>query len=730
MAEARRFGHGAGGTGELLMLEVDAALELILKNTHILPAEPARHAHELLGHILADDVASDIDSPPFDKSIMDGYAVRSADAASGKTLTVIEEVAAGRVPTRVVGPGEATRVMTGAPIPDGADAVIPHEETDLAGNTVRLRDTVPRGKHILTRGREMKAGEVVVPAGTLVTPATIGLLASVGRTAIRVIRTPRLAIISTGDELVEPAERPGPSQIRNSNGPMLVALAMQARCGSSISRHRPRRPGDPCRPCSRRARFVDIVVLSGGVSAGKFDFVPDVLRELGVQAHFHKVRMKPGKPLLFGTRGNTLVFGLPGNPVSSFVGFELFVRPALRKMGGHAIPGPTFVPMPLAAELKTRNDRPTYLPGRLETTPRLSRARFGVVRLGRPARHVECRRPDRRRGRRYRPSRRHDGSDTTLKHVIDSSQGLRMYDPAIPRSRVFLPAILSGLLLYAAFFPLNLGFLAWIAIVPLLSLVRANARSRRIYFATFVGGLFCYVPAIQWIRVAHPAMYGAWIFLAIVCSLFLVMTLALIRKLDRAGVPLWLSAPIGFIAVEYFRSHFPTGYTWMEFINARHPIGFGWYMVGHTQHDYLSLIQIADITGAYGVTFLVVLVNAAIWSVFQRSLTVRTWLRMSGDVPPVSFRPSLVAMALLLATFAYGMIPPKKYGDGPRVALIQGNIAQDVKNQNGQAMWEHFEALADQAAHVPSQMKAGPHRLAGDVVRVRVVRCGFRRRPI
>src|SRR5437763_14267293 len=119
------------------------------------------------------------------------------------------------------------------------------------------------------------------------------------------------------------------------------------------------------------------------------------------------------------------------------------------------------------------------------------------------------------------------------------SQGLRMYDPQLPRSRVFLPAILSGLLLYASFFPLNLGFLAWIALVPFMSLVRANARSRRIYFAAFVGGLFCYVPAIQWIRVAHPAMYGAWVFLSIVCSLFLVMTLALIRKLDRLGVPLW-----------------------------------------------------------------------------------------------------------------------------------------------------------------------------------------------
>jgi apolipoprotein N-acyltransferase len=290
------------------------------------------------------------------------------------------------------------------------------------------------------------------------------------------------------------------------------------------------------------------------------------------------------------------------------------------------------------------------------------------------------------------------------------SQGLRMYDPQIPRSRVYLPAILSGLLLYASFFPLNLGFLAWIALVPFLSLVRANARSRRICLAAFVGGLFCFVPAIQWIRVAHPAMYGAWIFLAIVCSLFLVMTLALIRKLDRVGVPLWLSAPIAFIAIEYFRSHFPTGYTWMEMFNARHPIGFGWYMIGHTQHDYLQLIQIADITGVYGVTFLVVMFNAVIWSLAERRPEVRAWLRVPGVVAPPSLRPSAIAIGLLLATFVYGVIQTNgnNFAEGPRVALIQGNLPQDVKNTKGREMVEHFGKLATEAADSPSDQGERP----------------------
>jgi apolipoprotein N-acyltransferase len=282
-----------------------------------------------------------------------------------------------------------------------------------------------------------------------------------------------------------------------------------------------------------------------------------------------------------------------------------------------------------------------------------------------------------------------------------------MYDPNLPRSRVFLPAILSGLLLYAAFFPLNLGFLAWVSLVPFLSLVRANARSRRIYFAAFVGGLFCYVPAIQWIRVAHPAMYGAWIFLAICCSIFLVMTLAIIRKLDRTGLPLWLSAPFGFIAMEYFRSHFPTGYTWMEMFNARHPIGFGWYMIGHTQHDFSSLSQIADLTGVYGVSFIVVVVNAALWLAFEKNALLRVWLRHIREPQPTGLRPAIVAATLLAVSVVYGVFRTnhEQFADGPRVALIQGNLEQDIKNQNGKAMWEHFDRLANQAVDVKPDQK-------------------------
>lgn len=349
------------------MVEVAVALETVLGRAALLPVETTLLPHAA-GRVLAADVFSDIDSPPYTKALMDGYAVRSADLRAPAVLKVIEEVAAGRVPTLVVLEGEATRIMTGAPIPDGADAVVPHEETEPTADGVRVRRAVAAGESVLPRGREMRAGEVVVPAGTVITPQAIGLLAAVGRSSVPVRRAPRLAIVVTGDELVEAVERPGPGQIRNSNGPMLWALAEQS---GAVVEYLGIAPDDRERLRELIARALDaadVLVLAGGVSAGKFDLVPEVLTGLGVTAHFHKVRLKPGKPLLFGSRADRLVFGLPGNPVSSFVGFVLFVRPALRKMMGNAMPGPAFVPIPLAAPFAARNDRPTYAPGRLELT--------------------------------------------------------------------------------------------------------------------------------------------------------------------------------------------------------------------------------------------------------------------------------------------------------------------------------------------------------------------------
>jgi len=329
---------------------------------------PAPISHELLGQVLAEDIVSDIDMPPFDKSLMDGFAVRSADLPEGKAvLAVAEEVTAGQTPKRQVQPGQATKIMTGAPIPAGADAVVMIERSKPGTNgRVEIDDRPPRpGQNVMPRGREMRKGEVVLSAGTELRPQEFGTLAAVGKTTIAVIPRPRVAILCTGDEIVDASQQPKPGQIRNGNGPMLQAQV--ARAGAipqylGIARDRV----EELRTRIKEGLQSDLLVLSGGVSAGKLDLVPGVLQELSVQAHFHKVEMKPGKPVFFGTQERTLVFGLPGNPVSALACFELFVRPAIRQLAGHAKSGPFFVEATLAEDFVYKTDRPTYYPSWLE----------------------------------------------------------------------------------------------------------------------------------------------------------------------------------------------------------------------------------------------------------------------------------------------------------------------------------------------------------------------------
>jgi molybdopterin molybdotransferase len=353
------------------MLRVADAQSIVLQHVRPLPPETALLASGALGHVLAEDVASDLDVPPHDKAMMDGYAVRSADLSEGRAvLQVIEEITAGQTPRQTVGTGQAARIMTGAPLPAGADAVVMVERTRMRDDgRVEIEDRPPKsGQNVLPRGREMRAGELVLTAGTVLRPQEFGLLATLGRTAVQIIPAPRVAILTTGDEVVEANQKPGPGQIRNSNGPMLSAQTVRA--GGlphylGIARDRL----DSLRPLIAAGLHHHVLLLSGGVSAGKLDLVPGVLQEAGVQAHFHKVEMKPGKPIFFGTTARgTLVFGLPGNPVSSFVCFELFVRPALRRLLGHADAGPMTVSATLAEDFDYRTDRPTYHPARLEVT--------------------------------------------------------------------------------------------------------------------------------------------------------------------------------------------------------------------------------------------------------------------------------------------------------------------------------------------------------------------------
>jgi len=351
----------------MALLQVAEAQQLILLHSHCLPAETVPISSALLGRVLAEDIASDIDSPPFDKSMVDGYAVRSSDIDGITELSIVEEILAGTVSNHSIQPGEAASIMTGAAIPHGADAVVMHEVTtfDEQRKRVQIPGPVKPQQNIMARASEMKQGERVLTTGTLLRPQELGLLATVGRTSIVAYRTPRVAILSTGDEIIEPGQPLHSCQIRNSNASLLMALVTRAKAV-------PQYLGiahdtlESLRPLIAAGLKSDVLLITGGVSAGKVDLVPDVLAETGVKPIFHKVALKPGKPLFFGTLKNTLVFGLPGNPVSGLVGFELFVRPALRKLMGRS---ETFISPTMKAKCRNefhhKSDRPTYYPVRL-----------------------------------------------------------------------------------------------------------------------------------------------------------------------------------------------------------------------------------------------------------------------------------------------------------------------------------------------------------------------------
>lgn len=349
------------------MLTVAEALELVLAHVAAGPTCVVSLA-ESLDWVLAEQIASDVDSPPHDKSVVDGYATRFEDLVEGRAeLQVIEEVTAGLVPTMSVGAMQATRIMTGAPIPAGADVVSMVERSTMVNaNTVRLVDPkLTSGRNVVRRGSSMRIGDIVLAAGTQLRPSAIGLLAEVGRAAVSVFASPRVAVLATGNELVDASEKPRAGQIRNSNGPMLSAMVASAGA-VPVDLGVGRDNRDDLRRAISAGLEADMLILSGGVSAGVLDLVPGVLAELGVREIFHKVSVKPGKPIWFGlyeTSGRAKpVFGLPGNPVSGLVCFELFVRPSLRKIQGFAEVARRTVKGRLAKRFVHQGDRPTYWP--------------------------------------------------------------------------------------------------------------------------------------------------------------------------------------------------------------------------------------------------------------------------------------------------------------------------------------------------------------------------------
>ncbi|REJ73040.1 MAG: molybdopterin molybdenumtransferase MoeA [Planctomycetota bacterium] len=361
-----------------VMLSVEDALQMIVDTVR--PSNACEvELSAALGHVLAADVLSTIDSPPFDKSMMDGYAVRTADLNGGATtLHVVAEVTAGMTPQRGVGRNEAIRIMTGAPIPEGADAVVRIEETefDESAGTVRIESSgVDSGTNIIRRGASMRAGERVLPAGRKLRAQELGALAESGEHRVSVLPIPEISVLATGDELVPIDQQPGPGQIRNSNETMLLAQARAAGCrAKSLGIARDRR--EELEERIREGLKSDILCLSGGVSAGKFDLVPSALAACGVKQVFHKVQVKPGKPVWFGVLEPEksadgrprCIFGLPGNPVSSMVCFELFVRAAVNRLQGIEPATPRTTASKIGTRFHHSGDRPTYFPARLEWT--------------------------------------------------------------------------------------------------------------------------------------------------------------------------------------------------------------------------------------------------------------------------------------------------------------------------------------------------------------------------
>ena len=321
------------------MIELDEARAFVLGGCTRLPAVRTR-LDAALGLVLAEPVTSAQAVPPFANTAMDGFAVRSADTAGAPvTLTVVGTIAAGAPPDIPVGEGEAVRIMTGAPIPPGADAVIMVERTESAedGGTVVVLDHVPVGNHVRPPGEDVAEGAEVFAAGTVLTPGHLGVLASVGLFDVPVYRRPVVGVLSTGDELVDRPVPLKPGQIYDSNRRTLLALAQQAGCDVvDLGRARDDEAAITA-AVERGIAECDALLTSGGVSVGDFDYVKLVLDKLGVM-RWMQVAIKPAKPLAFGVVDGKPVFGLPGNPVSSMVSFELFARPGLRTLLGDPAP--------------------------------------------------------------------------------------------------------------------------------------------------------------------------------------------------------------------------------------------------------------------------------------------------------------------------------------------------------------------------------------------------------
>lgn len=350
-------------------LPFDEAFARVIAGVEALPAEVVE-LRAAYGRVVAEPVRATHPVPPFDNSMVDGFAVRVSDVASASEaapaiLRVREEVSAGDVASGPPGPGEALRIMTGAPVPAGTEAIVMLEWTEWSGREVRVHRAPGEGQFIRRAGEDLEPGDEVLPRGEALSPAAVGVCASLGAVEIEVVRRPRVAILATGDELLEPHEPLAPGKIRSSNNWTLRGQCEEAGADAVDLGLGRDDPGDLAARIER-ARDCDVLLTSGGVSVGDRDLVQPVLTELGFEKGFWRVAASPGKPLLFGRLGGVRVFGLPGNPVSSAVAFENFVRPVLRRLGGHGRPDRPRATAVLAAMLRGPADRRHFARVRVE----------------------------------------------------------------------------------------------------------------------------------------------------------------------------------------------------------------------------------------------------------------------------------------------------------------------------------------------------------------------------
>ena len=342
------------------LLMIDEALRLVLDHVQPLEAEDVP-LDAAAGRVLAEDARSMVDLPPFPSSAMDGFAVRAADAPG--TLPIVARIAAGRPAPRPLEAGEAMAIATGGVVPDGADTVVPIEDVEEGEDSVVVPIELELDDNIRSRGGDLREGATVVEAGTRLGAAHLGALAAAGVAQVRCHCTPRVVVVVTGTELASPGEVLGPGEIYDANG--FILATQLASAGAGVERLPPVKD-DPAltREAVERGLAADVLITTGGVSVGVYDLVRAVEAELGVEEVFWRVAVRPGKPVAFGVRDRTLVFGLPGNPVSTLVGFELFVRPAILALQGVKDAAPAFRPGRLGRSVKRTRKRDSLLRAR------------------------------------------------------------------------------------------------------------------------------------------------------------------------------------------------------------------------------------------------------------------------------------------------------------------------------------------------------------------------------